>query len=172
MDQSKSLVTRRALVSAGGLAAVALTTSCSLLPKELLPKETPLSVVPTPMPTTGTTREKANIQLVKDFCAAWAEDPPDIQKLTGFLSDDCVVRFGETIQPVAGPESAAALFQTFLNNGERYDLKIEEIFARGSVVVTSRTDSTVKGSRITNPTQVVGVFVLRDGKIHEWSEYV
>ncbi len=63
------------------------------------------------------------------------------------------------------------MFRSFLANGERYDLKILETFARGPVVVNSRTDSTLKGTRSTNPTPVVGVFILRDGKIREWSDY-
>jgi limonene-1,2-epoxide hydrolase len=38
--------------------------------------------------------------------------------------------------------------------------------------MNSRIDSTIKDDRVTNPTQVVGVFVIRDGKIKEWSDYV
>jgi limonene-1,2-epoxide hydrolase len=117
--------------------------------------------------------EKANIQLVKDFCKAWADDPPDADKMASdFLADDVTVRFGDTILPVTGQDAAAELFKSFLNNGERYDLKIVDTCAHGPVVMNSRIDSTIKDDRVTNPTQVVGVFVIRDGKIKEWSDYV
>jgi limonene-1,2-epoxide hydrolase len=117
--------------------------------------------------------EKANIQLVKDFCKAWGDDPPDAETMVNqYLSDDCLVRFGDTIDPVNGHDATIALFETFLSNGERYDLKVLETFARGPVVVNSRIDSTIKGKHTTHPTQVVGVFVIRAGKIKEWSDYV
>jgi limonene-1,2-epoxide hydrolase len=92
--------------------------------------------------------EKANTQLVRDFCKAWGDDPPDAEDMANkFLADDCLVRFGDTIEPVTGHDAAIALFQTFLGNGERYDLKILETFSRGPVVVNSRVDSTIKGTR-------------------------
>jgi limonene-1,2-epoxide hydrolase len=117
--------------------------------------------------------EKANVQLVKDFCKAWGDNPPDADNMANkYLTDDCVVRFGDTIDPVSGHDAAVALFQTFLSNGERYDLKILETFARGPVVVNSRIDSTIKGARVTHPTSVVGVFIVKDGRIKEWSDYV
>ena len=80
--------------------------------------------------------EKVNVQLVKDFCKAWGDDPPDADDMVNkYLADDCLVRFGDTIEPVTGHDAAIALFQTFLSNGERYDLKILETFSRGPVVV-------------------------------------
>ena len=117
--------------------------------------------------------ERANTQLVKDFCQAWGEDPPDADKIANeFLAENCTVRFGDTIAPAVGHSAAADLFKSFLNNGERYELKIVETFARGPIVVNSRIDSTIKGKRYTNPTPVIGVFEIRDGKIKEWSDYV
>jgi len=38
--------------------------------------------------------------------------------------------------------------------------------------VNSRIDSTIKGAHTTHPTSVVGVFIVKDGKIKEWSDYV
>jgi limonene-1,2-epoxide hydrolase len=117
--------------------------------------------------------EKANTDVVRDFCKAWGDDPPDLDKLASdFLSEDCTIRFGETIAPVTGQAAAAELFKSFFTNGERYDLKIVDTFARGPIVMNARVDSTIKGKRVTNPTQVVGVFLVRDGKIKEWSDYV
>ena len=169
------LVTRRNLVAAGGLGAFAIAlagTAGAADPSTALPSS---GSQPSNAPSASSpgSIEKANIQLVKDFCKAWGDDPPDVDNMANkYLTDDCLVRFGDTIDPVTGHDAAIALFQTFLSNGERYDLKILETFARGPVVVNSRVDSTIKGTRTTHPTPVVGVFVVKDGKIKEWSDYV
>jgi len=148
-------VTRRTAFKVSGLGAIAIAATGGL-----------------PALADSASVEKTNIQTVKDFCLAWADDPPDADKMVDqFMTDDCLVRFGDKVGPVTGRSAAAALFRSFLANGERYDLKILETFARGPVVVNSRTDSTLKGTRSTNPTPVVGVFILRDGKIREWSDY-
>ena len=168
------LVTRRNLVAAGGMGAFALAvaSAAGAADSGMSP---PTSIMPANAPSASSAGsiEKANIQLVKDFCKAWNDDPPDADEMVGkYLTDDCFIRFGETIEPVNGHDAAIALFETFLSNGERYDLKILETFARGPVVVNSRIDSTIKGTRITHPTPVVGVFVVKDGKIKEWSDFV
>lgn len=155
METTDLLVTRRKLFLAGGLGAIAVAAAGSAGAVDY-----------------GAV-EKANVQLVKDFCKAWADDPPDSENLaTHFLADDCVIRFGDTIAPVTGQTAAVALFETFLGNGERYDLKILETFAHGPIVVNSRMDSTIRESGRKNPTPVVGVFYVKDGKIKEWSDYV
>lgn len=171
-------VTRRDLVAVGGLGAFALAVS--QMAQAASPTDMPASgAAPVPPNLNGPSAassaviEKANVQLVKDFCKAWGDDPPDAEDMANkYLADDCIVRFGDTIDPVTGHEAAVSLFQTFLSNGERYDLKILETFARGPVVVNSRIDSTIKGTRTTHPTSVVGVFIVKNGKIKEWSDYV
>jgi limonene-1,2-epoxide hydrolase len=155
MDATDLLVTRRKLFLAGGLGAIALAAAKSANAVDV-----------------GGV-DKANIQLVKDFCKAWADDPPDSENMANhFLAEDCIVRFGETIAPVTGQVAAAALFESFLGNGQRYDLRILETFAHGPIVVNSRMDSTIRGARTIHPTPVVGVFFIKDGKIKEWSDYV
>jgi limonene-1,2-epoxide hydrolase len=156
MEQSGLPVSRRTMFIASGLGTVAAAAIASL-----------------PASADISTLEKSNSQLVKDFCAAWGDDSPDAEKIVEqFMTDDCVVRFGETVAPVSGHTATLGLFNTFLGNGERYELKILETFARGPIVVNSRIDSTIKDSRRANPTRVVGVFVIKDGKIKEWSDYV
>jgi len=184
------LVTRRNLVAAGGMGAFALAVAGTAgaadpgmapatgAPSNIVPPSNALpssgqSASTAPSAASAGSIEKANVELVKEFCKAWNDDPPDADDMAAkYLTDDCLVRFGDTIEPVTGHDAAIALFQTFLSNGERYDLKILETFARGPVVVNSRIDSTIKGTRTTHPTHVVGVFVVKDGKIKEWSDYV
>ncbi len=174
------LVTRRNLVAAGGMGAMMLAAARAASAADPAMTPLPEPAAPGGVPDTNkpsvasaSSIEKNNTQLVKDFCKAWGDDPPDPEEMVNhYLSDDCLVRFGETIDPVNGHDAAISLFQTFLNNGERYDLKILETFARGPLVVNSRIDSTIKGKRTTNPTKVFGVFVIKNGKIKEWSDYV
>ncbi len=155
MESTDLIVTRRKLFLAGGLGAIAVAAAGSAGAVDV-------SAI-----------EKANVQLVKDFCKAWSDDPPDSDNLaTKYLTDDCVIRFGDTIAPVTGQTAAAALFETFLGNGERYDLKILETFAHGPIVVNSRMDSKIRAAGNKTPTPVVGVFYVKDGKIREWSDYV
>lgn len=156
MDDPNLPMSRRTIFVAGSLAAfgVAAARAAAAGPE-------------------GTTLQKSNVQLVKDFCAAWGDASADAEKIVNqYLADDCLVRFGDSVAPVSGHAPAVTLFQTFLGNGERYELKILETFAHGPVVVNARTDSTIKDSRRANPTSVVGVFVIKDGKIKEWSDYV
>ena len=154
MEQSGLPVTRRTLFIAGGLGTAAIALASM------------------PAAADQSTLEKSNAQLVKDFCAAWGDDSPDAEKIVNqFMADDCVVRFGESVAPVSGHPATIGLFDTFLGNGERYELKILETFARGPIVMNSRIDSTIKDSRKANPTKVIGVFVIKDGKIKEWSDY-
>ena len=175
-------MTRRNLVAAGGLGMLAAAMAGAAAAAEggagtgaggAAGSTAPSDRTNAPSVASASSIEKANIQLVKDFCKAWGDDPPDAETMVNqYLTDDCLVRFGETIDPVTGHDAAISLFETFLSNGERYDLKILETFARGPVVVNSRIDSTIKGKHTTHPTQVVGVFVIRAGKIKEWSDYV
>jgi limonene-1,2-epoxide hydrolase len=157
MSITESLVPRRALLAAAGLGAAAAAT---------LNRQAAAAVE-------QTATEAANIQLVRTFCKSWGDGDYDSEKLVNtFMAEDCVVRFGDTVPPASGRAAVIGLFKTFLDNGERYNLKILDVFARGAVVVTSRIDSTIKDDRSTHPTAVVGVFVIRDNKIKEWSDYV
>ena len=157
MSTTQASVARRTLLVAGGLGVAAAA---------VLGGQATAAVE-------QTATEAANIQLVKSFCKSWGDGELDAEKLVnGFMSDDCIVRFGDTVPPASGRAAVIGLFKTFLDNGQKYNLKIQDIFARGAVVVTSRIDSTIKDERTTHPTAVVGVFVVRDNKIKEWSDYV
>ncbi len=157
MSITEFSVPRRALLAAAGLGVAAAAT---------LNRQAAAAVE-------QTAAEAANIQLVKTFCKSWGDGDYDSEKLVNtFMSDDCIVRFGDTVPPASGRAAVIGLFKTFLDNGQKYNLKIQDIFARGVVVVTSRIDSTIKDDKSTHPTAVVGVFVIRDNRIKEWSDYV
>jgi limonene-1,2-epoxide hydrolase len=166
MDHVGTFVGRRSFLAAGCVSAVSMAAGAE-------GASPPASIPPASMPAASTPAETANARLVADFCKAWGDDPPDADKIASqYLAEDCTIRFGDTMQPVTGQTAAVKLFNSFFTNGQRYELRIVDMLARGPVVMNSRIDTTIRGKRVTNPTEVVGVFVIRDGKIKEWSDYV
>jgi limonene-1,2-epoxide hydrolase len=105
------------------------------------------------------------ISIVRDFCAAW--DRLDLDAITGAVSDDI---FYHNI-PMAPVEGIAA-FKAFLTGFavSEAEFEIHHIAGNGNVVLTERTDRfLLAGKRIV--IRVMGVFVIRDGKIAEWRDY-
>ena len=109
--------------------------------------------------------EKANMQIVKDFCAAWPSH--DLEKILAFFSDNGAYRMTETMEPAKGREALTARIKTIINNVDRFE--ILDTFARGPMVVNERID------RFSNfqlkSWHGVGVFLIKDGKIVEWYDY-
>ena len=50
-----------------------------------------------------TAEEKANIQIVNDFCAAWPSH--DLEKVLSFFADNGAYRMTETMEPAKGREA-------------------------------------------------------------------
>ena len=103
--------------------------------------------------------EKANMQLVKDFCAAWPSH--DLEKILAFFADNGAYRMTETMEPAKGREALTTRIKTIINNVDRFE--ILDTFARGPMVVNERID------RFSNfqlkSWHGVGVFFVKDGKI-------
>ena len=109
--------------------------------------------------------EKANIQVVKDFCAAWPSH--DLDKILAFFTDNGAYRMTETTELAKGREALTARIKTIINNVNQFE--ILDTWARGPMVVNERID------RFSNfPLKSwhgVGVFFVKDGKIVEWYDY-
>ena len=112
-----------------------------------------------------TAAEKANIQVVKDFCAAWPSH--DLEKILGFFADNGSYRMTETMEPTKGREALIARLKMIINNVSQFE--ILDTWARGPMVINERID------RFTNfqlkSWHGVGVFLVKDGKIVEWYDY-
>ncbi|MFN8064696.1 MAG: limonene-1,2-epoxide hydrolase family protein [Vicinamibacterales bacterium] len=121
--------------------------------------------------TTGTLQaaptpaEQANIQVVKDFCAAWPSH--DLDRILSFFADNGSYRMTETMEPTKGREALIARITTILNNVNQFE--ILDTWARGPMVINERID------RFSNfqlrSWHGVGVFLVKDGKIVEWYDY-
>jgi len=109
--------------------------------------------------------EKANMQVVKDFCAAWPSH--NLDTLLGFFADNGSYRMTETMEPTKGREALIARIKSILNNVTQFE--ILDTWARGPMVINERID------RFTNfqlkTWHGVGVFLVKDGKIVEWYDY-
>lgn len=121
----------------------------------------------------ATAGEAANIQLVKDFCATWSAkdfDPDAAAK--AFFAPDAHVRVLDSLPFVVGPAAIGAAFKPFLTHGERFTVKFLSVFAKGPLVVTHRIDTQVQAGQPDKAMEVVGVFLVREGRIREWTDYL
>ena len=112
-----------------------------------------------------TAAEKANIQVVKDFCAAWPSH--DLDRIVGFFAENGSYRMTEAMEPSKGREALIARLKMIINNVTQFE--ILDTWARGPMVINERID------RFTNfqlkSWHGVGVFLVKDGKIVEWYDY-
>jgi limonene-1,2-epoxide hydrolase len=113
--------------------------------------------------------EKANVQLVGDFCASWSTR--DLAKILPRLADDCIYRMSETTPAVTGHAGVTERLGSWMPSSDLgIEFKILETFAAGSIVMNRRIDS-FKSTKRPLTWEGIGVFFVRDGKIKEWSDY-
>jgi limonene-1,2-epoxide hydrolase len=141
-----SVLTRRSTLSmAGGLALAGMSRRASAA--ELSPAE------------------KANVEIVNNFCAAWPSH--NVDKIMSFFAENCAYRVNETQEPYKGRQAVMDRIKSFVDRVQSFD--VIETFARGPMVFNERNDHFTGG-----PLRMwhgVGVFFLKDGKIVEWYDY-
>jgi len=116
-----------------------------------------------------TAQEKANVQLIADFCASWSTR--DLARILPRLSADCVYRMSETTPPVTGHAGVRERLGSWMPSSDLgIEFKILETFASGPLVMNRRIDSFRSTTRPLT-WEGVGVFFVRDGLIAEWSDY-
>lgn len=112
--------------------------------------------------------EKANVKVVNDFMASW--DDPD--KAAEYLSEKASVRMVEDQPPVIGPAAAAAAFKAFMTPGMTLGVETLSTTVYGPIVMNRRIDTIKTPGKPDQVYPLVGVFVVRDGKITEWVDYL
>ena len=119
-----------------------------------------------------TDSEKANIKLVTSFLKGWEKSHYDAAKeFATYFTPDASIRMEED-KPAVQAAAAAAQMKAYLDTGMKLKAKIEEAFAHGPVVVTSRTDHVVVPGKPAQDYKVAGVFIVKKGKITEWTDYL
>ena len=143
---------RRSFLAAAGLGAV-----------------TPLAFAGTADAAEWTAAEKANVQLVNDFCASWSTR--DLKQIRPRLSNDCIYRMSETIPAVTGHAGVTEKLESWMTSSDRgVEFKILDSWAAGPLVMNHRIDS-FKSTKRPLTWEGIGVFFVKDGKIKEWSDY-
>lgn len=112
--------------------------------------------------------EKANIRVVNDFMAAWSD--PD--KAVGYLAPEASVRMVEDQPAIVGQKAIAETFKSFMTPGVTLKIETLETTAHGPVVMNKRIDTMKTVDKPDQVFPVVGVFLVKNGKITEWTDYL
>lgn len=112
-----------------------------------------------------TSAERANVQVVTDFCASWPNH--NLDRLMSFFADNGAYRVSETQEPVKGRQAVSDRIKSFLDRVERFE--VLDTLAKGPMVFNERIDHFTGGPL--KSWHGVGVFFLKDGKIVEWYDY-
>jgi limonene-1,2-epoxide hydrolase len=118
-----------------------------------------------------TAKEAANIALVHRMLNELERDSPSSASVAAFFSDDCYIRWSEKDTPAQGKEAALKKLATLFPPNTKYRIVIHQTFAKGPVVMNSRDDIQITAGKEAHPFHVVGLFVVKDGKITTWSDY-
>jgi limonene-1,2-epoxide hydrolase len=119
-----------------------------------------------------TAGEKTNVKAVNDFLKLWANEKVTAAESVAFFTDDCVVRTDETKPAAVGKAAATAVFEAFISRGIRFKITTHETFAKGPMVANHRNDLVVVNGKPGPDIAVVGMFIVRNGKIQEWTDYL
>ena len=122
--------------------------------------------------------EKTNIKTVRDWSAAFdtvaASDPPDLTKLVPYFSVDCAFRLRPTgTVPLeygtrcGSPQPSSASLPT---GREFYQVLLWTASRKARIVVMEKLNHFITPEK-TRTSHVVAVYVFKDGKIVEWTEY-
>jgi limonene-1,2-epoxide hydrolase len=112
-----------------------------------------------------TSAEKANAQIVTDFCASWSGH--NLDKVMSFFADNAAYRVSETQEPNKGKQAVNDRIKSFLDRVERFE--VLDTLAKGPMVFNERIDHFTGGPL--KSWHGVGVFFLKEGKIVEWYDY-
>jgi limonene-1,2-epoxide hydrolase len=146
-----------------GFLAIAISLVLGATPLFATPENAPLKIA-----ESRTERDAADIAVVKAFIDAWSD--PD--KAAEYLSVKASLRMEEDKPALIGPKAFVDAWKGFFKAGVHLSVKFHEIFARGPVVITHRTDTVLAEGKPDQPYDVVGVFVVKDKKIVEWTDYL
>lgn len=116
--------------------------------------------------------EKQKEQIVNDFCKAWSTR--DADALTPFLTDDIEYHMFEGRPPINGIADFSAQLKPFMSSMREIDWEILRSSVMGDIVLNERIDHFLRpeGSNAPdNHFHVVGVFLVREGKIKYWKDY-
>lgn len=117
--------------------------------------------------------EKANIKLVKELMASWNTKPLDIEKIVNtYFAPNATVRWAEDQPPAVGTTAAIAAAKALMPPDFQVEIRVDDIFARGPLVATSRVDVIKVPGQADQAFNVAGVHIVKDGKLVEYTDYL
>ena len=111
-------------------------------------------------------------KIVNEFCAAWATK--DADQLASFLSDDIEYHMFEGRPPINGLAEFSVQLKPFVAGMAEIDWEILRSCTMGDIVLNERIDHFIRPEGSAAPDShfhVVGVFLVRGGKIVYWKDY-
>ncbi len=113
-------------------------------------------------------QEADNLAIVVGFCEAWSS--LDLRQVVAFMSEDAVYRMTEETPPAIGHQALIDQMQPWVDTSSAIEFRIVDSWARGPLVMNHRIDIFISDTR---PLiwEGVGTFLIRDGKIKEWSDF-
>jgi limonene-1,2-epoxide hydrolase len=106
-------------------------------------------------------------KLVSDFLHSWGKR--DIDYIMSFFAPDAVYH-NVPVAPIKGQKAIREIFEAFLGAFESIALDIVTIAGEPNLVLAERVDRfRLKGKYFELP--VNGVFEIKNGKIHRFSDY-
>jgi limonene-1,2-epoxide hydrolase len=112
--------------------------------------------------------EKANVKVVNDFLASWYEPyKTDIS----FLVPDGRYKTNDNT-PALKPDALIEYLKGAMGPEDRVVVITHETFAKGTLVVNSRTDIVKSPGKKDRNFEIVSHFLLKNRKIVEWTDHV
>jgi limonene-1,2-epoxide hydrolase len=111
-------------------------------------------------------------KIVNDFCRDWATR--DATKLTSYLDDEIEYHMFEGAPPIMGVDAFKTQLTPFMAGMREIEWEILRSSVMGDIVLNERIDHFFRkeGSEAPdNHFHIVGVFLVRDGKIKYWKDY-
>ena len=109
----------------------------------------------------------SNVDIVREFIESWSE--LDAARLAEYFTEDGTY-YNIPVEPVTGRAQVKGFIEAFLSTWTETTWDILNIAEHGDVVFCERLDRT-KTTQGDVDLPCVGVFEMRDGKIHVWRDY-
>lgn len=114
--------------------------------------------------------EKANEALVTRFCRDWARQ--DAELLAGYFAEPFEYMVWEGGPVITTREAFIQQMGPFLKKLKSVDWEIVRSHVMGPMVINERVDHFyAHDSKHDNHPRIVGMFIVRDGKIAIWRDY-
>lgn len=113
--------------------------------------------------------ERANVQVVQGFLASWYEPH---KTDTSFLAPDGAYRTHDTTRETHTAEGLIKYLKDAVGPDDRIMVTTHQIFAKGTLVVTDRTDIVRSPGKKDRIFEIVSDFTIKNAKIVEWTDHV